>query len=128
MIYYEISEKLRDRDSKESLEVLYSLKKQNIGIVDECKTNPKLLTKWLYENQGEMQFGAENRLFLVLIDREDFSSSWKLKRNLDLLQPVIYNYLDNFENKSLNDMEIDFSYQGKSKIYKAYADVIFVIK
>lgn len=75
-----------------------------------------------------MQFGAENRLFLVLIDRKDFSASWKLKRNLDLLKPTIYNYLDNFENKSLNDMEIDFSYQGKSKIYKAYADVIFVIK
>lgn len=127
-IHYEISEKLKNRNSKESTEVLQCLKDQNLAIVNECKANPKLLAKWLYENQGQMRFGSENRLFLVLIDTDDFSASWKLKRNLDLLKPVIHGYLDNFEKKSLNDMKIDFTYQGKSKIYTAYADVIFITK
>lgn len=127
-IYYEISEKLKNRNSKESAEALQCLKDQNLAIVNECKANPKLLAKWLYENQGEMRFGSENRLFLVLIDTDDFSASWKLKRNLDLLKPVIHGYLDNFEKKSLNDMKIDFTYHGKSKIYTAYADVIFITK
>ncbi len=127
-IHYEISEKLKDRNSKESLEVLSTLKQENLGIVKECIKNPKLLAKWLYENQGEMRFGSENRLFLVLIDTDDFSASWKLKRNLDLLKPSIYNYLNNFDKKSLNDMKIDFTFQGKSKIYTTYADVIFVLK
>ncbi|WP_225969242.1 hypothetical protein [Treponema pedis] len=89
-IHYEISEKLKDRNSKESLEVLNSIKRENLGIVKDCIKNPKLLAKWLYENQGEMRFGSENRLFLVLIDTDDFSASWKLKRNLDLLKPAIH--------------------------------------
>ena len=127
-IHYEILEKFKDRNSKETLEVLNSIKQENIGIVNDCIKNPKLLAKWLYENQGEMRFGSENRLFLVLIDKEDFSASWKLKRNLDLLKPEIYRYLDNFETKSLNDMKIEFTYQGKSKVYKTYADIIFVMK
>lgn len=127
-IRYEISEKLKNRNSKESLQVLNTLKQENLGIVKECIKNPKLLAKWLYENQGEMRFGSENRLFLVLIDTDDFSASWKLKRNLDLLKPAIYNYLNNFDKKSLNDMKIDFTFQGKSKIYTTYADVIFVLK
>jgi len=127
-IHYEISEKLKDRNSKGSLEVLNSLKKENIGIVKECIKNPKSLAKWLYENQGEMRFGSENRLFLVLIDTEDFSASWKLKRNLNLLKPTINGYLDTFGSKSLNDMKINFTYQGKSTIYTTYADVIFVMK
>lgn len=75
-----------------------------------------------------MRFGSENRLFLVLIDTEDFSASWKLKRNLNLLKPTINGYLDTFGSKSLNDMKINFTYQGKSTIYTTYADVIFVMK
>jgi len=127
-IHYEISEKLKDKNSKESLEVLNLLKKENLDIVKECIKNPKLLAKWLYENQGEMRFGSENRLFLVLIDTEDFSASWKLKRNLNLLKPAINDYLDTFGSKSLDDMKINFTYRGKSPIYTTYADVIFVMK
>lgn len=127
-IHYEISEKLKDRNTKETLEVLNSIKQENLSIVNDCIKNPKLLAKWLYENQGEMRFGSENRLFLVLIDKEDFSASWKLKRNLDLLKPAIFGYLDTFGTKSLNDMKIEFTYQGKSKVYKTYADIIFVMK
>ena len=75
-----------------------------------------------------MRFGSENRLFLVLIDTDDFSASWKLKRNLDLLKPAIHGYLDSFDSKSLKDMKINFTYQDKSKTYTAYTDIIFVVK
>ena len=127
-IHYEISEKLKDRGTKESLSVLQTIKSQNLNIVNECKKNPKQLATWLYEKQGEMRFGSENRLFLVLIDTEDFSASWKLKRNLDLLKPAINDYLDSFAHKTLEDMKINFTYQGKTKVYTTYADVIFVQK
>lgn len=127
-IHYEITEKLKDKGSKESLQVLQTIKEQNLEIVNECKNNPKLLARWLYENQGEMRFGSENRLFLVLIDTEDFSASWKLKRNLDLLKPTISHYLNSFNKKLLDDMKIEFTYQGRAKIYTTYADVIFVLK
>ena len=72
--------------------------------------------------------GSENRLFLVLVDSDDFNNSWKLKRNLDLLKPVITSYLDNFQNKKLDDLKINFQYGGKAQTFNSLADVIFVIK
>lgn len=48
------------------------------------------------EQQGEMHFDASNRLFLVLVDASDFDNSWKLKRNMDLLEPSITDYLKTF--------------------------------
>jgi hypothetical protein len=97
-------------------------------IVNEAQSNPKPLAKWLYENQGEMRFGAENRLFLVLVDTNDFSSSWKLKRNLDLLTPTINAFLDGFISKNMSDLEVSFNYSGKAQTFTALADVIFVVR
>lgn len=127
-IYYEITEKMKDRGDKESIEVLRKIKQENIAIVNEAIKEPKNLAKWLYENQGEMRFGSENRLFLVLIDTDDFSSSWKLKRNISLLRPTIHSFLDSFSKKSINDLKIEFSYRGKPNSFKSLADVIFVKK
>jgi hypothetical protein len=128
-IYYEITEKLKDKNDNLSNNVLYQLKSENMAIVNETQNNPKPLAKWLYENQGEMRFGAENRLFLVLIDTNDFSSSWKLKRNLNLLTPTINTFLDGFSCKSMSDLEVSVNYPpGKSQTFTALADVIFVVK
>lgn len=87
-----------------------------------------MLAKWLYENQGEMRFGSENRLFLVLVDTDDFNNSWKLKRNITLLKPTIVSYLDNFKYKETNDLRVDFEFKGKPHRFSALADVIFVVK
>lgn len=122
-IYYEIVEKIKDRNDKLSLSVLETLKSQNLQILKEAELNSKLLSTWLYENQGEMRFGSENRLFLVLIDTEDFKLSWKLKRNIKLLKPAIINYLDNFRNKQVEELKITFNYK---KPYNALTDVIFI--
>ena len=127
-ILYEIVEKMRDRNNESCSAILNALKIENLNILKEAQDNPKILATWLYENQGEMRFGSENRLFLVLVDTDDFSSSWKLKRNLDLLQPTILNYLENFKTKKIDDLKITFSYKGKPQSFTALTDIIFVIR
>jgi len=127
-IFYEITEKMKDRDDDLCKKSLQTLKSEKVEILKETQKNPKLLAKWLYENQGEMRFGSENRLFLVLVDTDDFNNSWKLKRNIDLLKPTIVSYLDNFKNKKINDLHVDFEFKGKPHGFSALADVIFVVK
>ena len=127
-IFYEITEKMKDRNDDLCKETRQTLKSEKIEILEETQENPKILSKWLYENQGEMRFGSENRLFLVLVDTDDFNNSWKLKRNIDLLKPTIVSYLDNFKNKKINDLQVDFEFKGKPHGFSALADVIFVVK
>lgn len=127
-IQYEIVEKMKDKNDKFCNSVLTTLKKEKTDILKEVQNNPKILAKWLYENQGEMRFGSENRLFLVLVDTDDFGNSWKLKRNLDLLKPTIMDYLDNFKNKKIEDLKVSFGYKGKPQTFTALTDIIFVVK
>lgn len=127
-IYYEIVEKLKDKGTKECKSVIETLKKEKLQILKEATEDPHGLAKWLYENQGEMRFGSENRLFLVLVDTDDFTGSWKLKRNMDLLKPVIKNYLDSFAKKKVADLKIAFRYKGRPQTFTALTDVIFVVK
>ncbi len=127
-IFYEIVEKIKDRNNEFCSAVLETLKNEKLEILKEVQDNPKMLAAWLYENQGEMRFGSENRLFLVLIDTDDFNNSWKLKRNLDLLQPSILSYLSKFNTKKIEDLKITFNYKGKPQSFTALTDIIFVIK
>lgn len=127
-IFYEIVEKMKDKNDAFCNGVLTTLKNEKLEILNEVQANPKILATWLYENQGEMRFGSENRLFLVLVDTDDFNSSWKLKRNLDLLKPTIISYLDNFKAKKVEDLKISFNFKGKPQTFTALTDIIFVIK
>jgi hypothetical protein len=127
-IFYEITEKMKDRNDAISRQSLQTLKSEKLEILQEVQANPQVLAKWLYENQGEMRFGSENRLFLVLVDTNDFNNSWKLKRNIDLLKPTIENYLNNFNSKNIDDLRVSFAFQGKPHGFTALADVIFVVK
>ena len=125
-IYYEITEKMRDKNTMHSQSVLDLLQEQRRQILNDAKKSPKELAKWLYENQGEMRFSSENRLFLILVDSTSYEQSWKLKRNTDLLKPVISEYLDHFNKNKMNRLELDFQY--KSQNYTVLSDVIFVVK
>ncbi len=127
-IFYEIIEKMKDRNDIFCSDVLATLKSEKLEILNEVQENPKILATWLYENQGEMRFGSENRLFLVLVDTDDFGNSWKLKRNLDLLKPTILTYLDNFKNKKIDDLKVTFEFKGKPQVFTALTDIIFVTK
>lgn len=125
---YEIMERLKDRNTSTSLSVLNKLHERRAEVVEETIRAPRQLIKWLYENQGEMRFSSENRLFLVLIDLGDFSNSWKLKRNLDALKPTIDKALDKFSMRSLATMDVSFRYPGKADVFSALSDIIFVVK
>lgn len=127
-IYHEITERMKDKNDDFCCSVLAILKSEKLQILKEAQSNPKMLATWLYENQGEMRFGSENRLFLVLVDSDDFNNSWKLKRNLSLLEPMITQYLDNFKSKKMDDLKVTFAYKGKSQTFTALADVIFVTR
>lgn len=127
-IYQEIIEQMKDKDDKFCKESLLKIKNERIKILQDAIKNPKILINNLYEEQGEMRFDSSNRLFLVLVDTEDFDNSWKLKRNLNLLEPSIKNYLDNFHNKDAKNLKINFKYKNRIQEFTALSDIIFIIK
>jgi hypothetical protein len=127
-VYYEIVEKMKDCSDGCCKRFLARLQKEKLSILQDAQKQPKTLAKWLYENQGEMRFGAENRLFLVLVNTSNFADSWKLKRNIDLLKPSIVSYLNNFKQRNMKDLELSFSFKGKPNSFKVLTDIIFVVK
>ncbi len=105
-------------------DILLELRDKRKAIIADAQNNKNDLMTWLYENQGEMRFGAENRLFLVLVDSSDLSQSWKMKRAFEQIEPAVKSYLKTFTNESLK--RINFSFKGKE--YSSLADAIFVVK
>lgn len=118
---YMLSEKLATQGHSD---VMKELKEKKMEVIDEAQANTTELMKWLYENQGEMRFGAENRLFVILVDSDNIGNSWKMKRAVDAIRPKVESYLDNFNANSLK--KIFFSF--KNTQYTSLADVIFVVK
>ena len=104
--------------------ILSELRDKRKEVICEAQQDKKALMQWLYEKQGEMRFGAENRLFVILVDSSDMTQSWKMKRAFEQIEPAVNNYLDDFDKTSLN--QIDFTF--KDKTYSSLADVIFVVK
>lgn len=127
-IYYEIIEKMKDRNDDFCRQSLQSIKHIRLEILNQVIQNPRELIQNLYEQQGELRFDASNRLFLILVDTEDFDNSWKLKRNLDLLTPNIKNYLDDFAEKKIEDLKVTFNYRGKDQTFTALSDAMFILK
>lgn len=118
---YTLSEKLSEIGNTEILQELNNKRKE---VINESQANTIELMTWLYANQGEMRFGAENRLFVILADSTDISQSWKMKRAFSLIEPKIKDYLNNFNSDILKT--INFSFKGNH--YKSLADAIFIIK
>lgn len=90
--------------------------------IAEIEKNPYELIKWLYENQGEMRFGSENRIFVVFVDRDSYSESWKLKSDLKLLENSINSFLDNYKTS----IDITFTFKGAD--YKTKSNLILISK
>ena len=112
-LMYELQEKIKDKNDIDGYNKLNRIKNFRIDLINDLIKNPIDLIKNLYEEQGELRFDAANRLFIILIDKNNFEESWKLKRNLDLLKPVIKKYLDNFNKKNIKDLKINFTYKDK---------------
>ena len=118
---YTLTEKLSEQGKEDIIKVLNDAKS---SVIRDAQNNPVELMTWLYAHQGEMRFGAENRLFVILADSTDMSQSWKMKRAFSLIEPKVKSYLDSFTSHSLK--KIDFAF--KKQNYSSLADVIFVVK
>ena len=73
------------------LKITYLPQNYDLG---EALSNPPGLARWLYENQGAQRFGADNRLYVVVVDTDEVEESWRLKRNFALLSRRIDQFLD----------------------------------
>lgn len=104
--------------------IIDALTKHKQKIIDEARKHPEELMKWLYENQSARLFGAENRLFLVLVDTKDMKQSWKMKRAFTLIEPTVNNYLNSFNAHSLKKINFKFN----QKEYTSRSDIIFITK
>lgn len=104
--------------------IIDALTKYKQEIIDEACKHPEELMEWLYKNQSARLFGAENRLFLVLVDTKDMKQSWKMKRAFTLIEPTVNSYLDSFNDDSLK--EINFKFNQKN--YTSLSDIIFITK
>ena len=118
---YTLKEKLSETGHNEIIQILNKTRR---SIIEEARRNPIELMTWLYENQGEMRFGSENRIYLILSDPDDFEESWKLKRAYGLIEPIVTSYLNSFSPHNLK--EIKFQFKGNK--YQTLSDCIFVIK
>ncbi len=104
--------------------IIDALTKHKQKIIDEACKHPEELMEWLYKNQSARLFGAENRLFLVLVDTKDMKQSWKMKRAFTLIKPTVKRYLDSFNDDSLKEITFKFN----QKKYTSLSDIIFIIK
>ena len=116
-----LKEELENHGHSNIIEVLTKHKQE---IIDEACKHPEELMRWLYENQSARLFGAENRLFLVLVDTKDMKQSWKMKRAFTLIKPTVENYLDSFNAHSLKEIKFTFN----QKKYTSLSDIIFITK
>jgi hypothetical protein len=91
---------------------------------EEAIKNPRDLALWMYENQGAQRFGADNRLFVVLLDARNPEESWKLKREV----AVVFDKIDKFfsAEKVTNGDEVVFSFNKKT--YTAVTKVLLITK
>lgn len=116
-----LKEELENHDHSN---IIKELTKHKQEIIDEACKHPEELMKWLYENQSARLFGAENRLFLVLVDTKDMKQSWKMKRAFTLIEPTVNSYLDSFKAHTLK--KINFKFNQKN--YTSLSDIIFITK
>ncbi len=91
---------------------------------ENALNNPKDLIIWLYENQGEQRFGADNRLFVILFDKRNPENSWKIKRDIALIQSKITEFFNN--ERVTNNDEVVFKF--KRNTYTAISKLLFITK
>lgn len=119
--FYTLVEKLKELDRGDVLNELDNARRQ---IIQDVKNSPIELIKWLYENQGEMRFGAENRIYLILADLKDLTQSWKMKRAFSIIEPTVHKYIEEFSSSSLKTISFEFN----KRTYTALSDILFIIK
>lgn len=116
--------KIDDVPASTAVELMVELKAYRRSIVDGIVNDEIDLITWLYENQGVRRFDASNRLFVVLIDTQNYFGSWKLKRAFSLLNEKISGYLGDLGDSV--GRELEFSWEGER--FRATSDLIVIRK
>lgn len=91
---------------------------------NETLSDLKNLAIWLYENQGEQRFGSDNRMFVVVHDRQNREDSWKIKRDINFLKTKINNFFQ--DEKVSADDEVIFTF--KKHTYTALTKILMIAK
>lgn len=121
----DLLKKIQEDTSQKAKDFVEKFKFIRKSILEETMNHPEKLIKWLYEEQGERRFDASNRLFLLLVDSNDFESSWKLKRNKKLLYSEIGKFLDSKSNLTPSQMKVKFNW--KDEEYVTYSQIHFIV-
>ena len=124
-LFPELLTKVEESPHSVAQDFLGELKSIRSEIIAETLDDPTELIIWLYENQGDRRFDAANRFFLFLIDIDNLEESWKLKRNKPLLYPRIHEHLDRFDDMSIHDLKLNFTW--KDSVYQTYADILPIV-
>ena len=87
-----------------------------------ARAHPIELIRWLYENQSQQgRKHLDNRLFIVLANRQCLSDSWKLKAELAWLCSIIQAYVHSFDPVRLHKAQF-----APNKI--TLADIIWAVR
>ena len=86
--------------------------------------NPSKLAIWMYENQGVQRFGADNRLFVILLDKNNLRKSWKLKRSFKL----VFQKIDDFFDKETVSKKDEVVFTFARKTHTAVTKVLMITK
>lgn len=92
--------------------------------INEAIKNPRQLAVWMYENQGAQRFGADNRLFVILVDKNNLEQSWKLKRDFDF----VFKEIDRFFNEASVSSKDEIVFSFKKKTYTTISKVLIITK
>jgi hypothetical protein len=90
--------------------------------IDYAIKNPEIVCRYMYELQGAQRFGDDNRLFIIIYDKNNPTQSWKIKRDYNLIKSKINDFFD----KKIELDAINFKYGNKQ--YLAHSKVMFILK
>ncbi|NBX65611.1 MAG: hypothetical protein EBQ96_01270 [Proteobacteria bacterium] len=111
-----------DHPDSDCIRAINEMKAIRNELVNGISDNPERLIRWLYENQGERRFDASNRLFLVLVNQDNYFQSWQLKRNRPLIVDKVRKYLGDAGDNA--GRSVSFEWEGLQ--YQTTADIILV--
>jgi len=95
---------------------------KKINNIDQDETKIELI-KWLYKNQSkEQREHYSNRIFVVLINKEDPKKSWKMKAEIEKIKSEIYSYMSYINN----GQKSFFNFHDKKKNIRFSSDIIVV--
>lgn len=91
---------------------------------EDAIKNPQKLAIWMYENQGAQRFGDDNRLFVILLDKNNPEQSWKLKRDFNF----VFRKVNDFFNSAGVSSKDEIVFTFKKKTYTTIAKVLIITK